>query len=296
MWAGFALAVMAVSLAEASPSSLGDPLCPNPSEVEAQLVRLGVGGGTRPEITVADDKMRVVLRGPDGTTLGSREVEAPTSCHERATVAAVLVATWMGVWPQGDQAPKPPTAPVAEIPPKPAAGAIPGPAEPDRVDLGLSLVSAYDGNAFASGLAVESRWRLLGSLRGFVGLSATTEREKTVGQGRARYTRPALEAGPSLGLGSSRLRGELGLSGRLGLLVLRGKDLPVTHVTTRAVPGAAAALRLVFVGRTLSPFATIGGVYWFGRETAVLDDDLARADLPRWDMEVGVGILWATGP
>jgi len=98
MWA--ALAVMAVSLAEVRPSSSGDPRCPDPSEIEAQLVRLGVGGGTRPEITIADDRMRVVLRGQDGVTLGSREVEAPASCHERATVAAVLVATWMGVWPQ----------------------------------------------------------------------------------------------------------------------------------------------------------------------------------------------------
>jgi hypothetical protein len=133
-------------------------------------------------------------------------------------------------------------------------------------------------------------------LRGFVGLSGTTEREKIVGLGRAGYTRPALEAGPLLGLGSGRVRAELGLSGRLGLLILWGKGLPVTHATTRAMPGAAASLRLVFVGRTLSPFFTVMGATWFGKETAILDDNISTAELPRWDWQVGLGILWARGP
>lgn len=297
MWAGLALAVMVVSLGEASPSPLSEPVCPDPILVEEQLVRLGIAGGTRPEITVVDDKMRVVLLAQDGTTLGSREVEAPVSCQERATVAAVLVATWMGVWPHSDQAVSSP--PVVDNLPKPVVAAIPEPSKPARlhgVDFGFALMGAYDGNGFASGLAVESRWRLLGPLRGFVGFSATTEREKIVGLGRAGYTRPALEAGPLLGLGSGRVRGELGLSGRLGLLILRGKGLPVTHAATRALPGAAALLRLVFVGRTLSPFFTVVGATWFGRETAILDDNLATAELPRWDLQVGLGILWAMGP
>jgi hypothetical protein len=47
--------------------------------------------------------------------LGSREVEAPASCHERATVAAVLVATWMGVWPEGPM-PVPTPAVRQEVP------------------------------------------------------------------------------------------------------------------------------------------------------------------------------------
>ena len=296
MWAGFALVAIAVFFAEASPSPSSTPPCPDPSEVESQLLRLGVRGGTRPEITVADDKMRVVLHGQDGSILGSREVDAPASCHERATVAAVLVATWMGVWSQAQEAEHPPPKPAVRSPPTPAFASGSEPAKPQGADFGLALMSAYDGNEFASGVAIESRWRLLGPLRGGVGLSATTEREKNVGPGRAGYTRPALEVGPSLGLGSSRLRGELGLSGRFGLLILRGKGLPVTHVTTRAVPGMAAWLRLVFAGRTLSPFVTTGGAYWFGKESATLDGYPASAELlPRWDVQIGVGVLWAPG-
>jgi hypothetical protein len=129
-----------------------------------------------------------------------------------------------------------------------------------------------------------------------VALSATTEREIDVGGGHAAYLRPSIDVGPSLGLGSHRVRAEIGLSARLGLLILRGKDLPVTHLTARAVPGLAAGLRLVFVGNSLSPFVTAGGAYWFGRESVKLDDDPATAELPRWDAQVGVGILWARGP
>ena len=296
MWAGVALAVMAVSLAETGPSLSSDSPCPDSSEVEAQLVRLGVEGGARPEITIVGDKMRVVLRGHDGSTFGSREVEAPASCHERATVAAVLVATWMGVWHQADLAARSATMPSAGSTVKPALAA--GSAKPARqrgLELGLALMGTHDGNALAAGLAVESRWRLLGPVRGFVALSAATEREKSVGLARAGYMRPALEAGPLLGIGSSRLRGEIGLSGRFGLLVMRGKGLPVTHVTMRAAPGLAAWLRLVFVGDALSPFFTGGGACWLGRESATLDNNPATAELPRWDIQVGMGILWAPG-
>jgi hypothetical protein len=232
--------------------------------------------------------MRVVLRGQDGLTLGSREVEAPASCHERATVAAVLVATWMGIWPEASKAANPPPSP--GTPQQPATQA-----RESRTEIGLALLGAYDGNAFGAGVASETRWSLLGPLRGFVGLSATTEREKDVGSGHAGYMRPALEVGPALGLGRGRTRGEIGLSGRLGLLILRGKDLPVTYLRTHAVPGAAADLRLVFAGKQLSPFITASGTYWFSRQTVSVDPGVATAELPRWDAQIGLGFLWAPG-
>jgi hypothetical protein len=295
MWVGLVLAAVFASLADISPSPSGGPPCPDPSEVDAQLVRLGVEGGVRPEITVVGDQMRVVLRGQDGLTLGSREVEAPASCHERATVAAVLVATWMGIWPAADPA----ESQSASLSTAMAAATRPGSAKPTRkggTEVALALTGAYDGNALALGLAAETRWRVLGPWRGFVALSATTEREIEVGGAHAAYLRPSIDVGPSLGLGSHSVRAEVGLSARLGLLILRGKDLPVTHLTAHVVPGLAAGLRLVFVGNSLSPFVTAGSAYWFGRESVKLDDDPATAELPRWDAQVGVGVLWARGP
>jgi hypothetical protein len=294
MWVGLVFVAMVVSLAEPGPSLPDEPSCPASGEVKALLSRLGVENA-RPEITVAGDQMHVVLHGKDGLTLGSRTVDAPASCHERATVAAVLVATWMGVWPAGTKPADPPAAAVATAAPPNAPTYPVPPARADGMAFGLVLLSAWDGKGFASGLALESSLRLAGPLRGFVALSATTERELSVGPGRAGYLRPALEAGPSLRLGRGWVRGELTLSGRLGLLVLRGKDLPITHVAIRAVPGLAASLRVLFVGTAVSPFLTVGSAFWLGRERAILDDDLASAELPRWDAMVGLGVSWFGG-
>ena len=76
--------------------------CPSRDAVAAELDRLGAVAALAnlgsPEITVKDTKMRVVLRGRDGSTLGTREVAAPEDCNERATVAAVFIAAWVGAW------------------------------------------------------------------------------------------------------------------------------------------------------------------------------------------------------
>jgi hypothetical protein len=42
--------------------------------------------------------MHVVLRGQDGSMLGARDVAAPEACSQRATVAAVFIAAWVGEW------------------------------------------------------------------------------------------------------------------------------------------------------------------------------------------------------
>jgi len=70
--------------------------------VTAELDRLGASTalavlGT-PEVAIDDKRMRVVLRSRDGSVIGDREVVAPDDCHERASVAAVFIAAWVGVW------------------------------------------------------------------------------------------------------------------------------------------------------------------------------------------------------
>jgi hypothetical protein len=76
--------------------------CPSGDAVAAELDRLGavvaLANLGSPEITVKDNKLQVVLRGQDGSMLGAREVAAPEDCHERATVAAVFIAAWVGAW------------------------------------------------------------------------------------------------------------------------------------------------------------------------------------------------------
>jgi len=100
--------------------------CPRADAIAAELDRLGAAAALAalgsPEVTVEDTKMHVVLRGPDSSKLGAREIAAPEACNERATVAAVFIAAWVGEWttaPLGEkqnskfEAPNPSAAPVS---------------------------------------------------------------------------------------------------------------------------------------------------------------------------------------
>jgi hypothetical protein len=76
--------------------------CPSGDAIAAELYRLGAVAALAtvgsPEVTVKDKTMQVVLRGQDGSMLGAREVAAPEACSERAAVAAVFIAAWVGAW------------------------------------------------------------------------------------------------------------------------------------------------------------------------------------------------------
>jgi len=89
-------------LATAVAASSAGAACPTEEAVAGELDRLGAAAalaalGT-PEVTIDGATMRVVLRGRDGSVMGAREVAAPERCHQRASVAAVFVAAWVGEW------------------------------------------------------------------------------------------------------------------------------------------------------------------------------------------------------
>jgi hypothetical protein len=83
--------------------------CPSGAAIAAELDRLGASAALTAlgssEITIKDTKMHVVLRGQNGSMLGARDVAAPEACNQRAAVAAVFIAAWVGAWT---------TAPLAE--------------------------------------------------------------------------------------------------------------------------------------------------------------------------------------
>lgn len=281
MWV--ALATMFLFTAE-GPLPSGPPACPDPGEVAAQLTRLGVDQDTQPTIEVTGDKMRVMLRGQDGATLGSREVEAPASCHERATVAAVLVATWMGVWPEAPGPAPAPAAPRQE----------PTPLDPTpRASFGLSFLTAVDGNGLAFGAGADTFIRLHGPLHAALTLIATSEREQPIGPAHVGTMRPAIAVGPALALGRGRVRWQLGATGQAGMLLMRGKGLATVHRTTSATFGAGAFLRVLLAGERFSPFVNLGAVTWFGRQRATLDDAPDTALLPRWDAQLALGLSFS---
>jgi hypothetical protein len=105
--------------------------CPSGQAIAAELDRLGASAALAalgsPEVMVEGTKMRVVLRDRDGSIMGTREVAAPEACHERASVAAVFIAAWVGAWSTEPlpnlSHPKPGVAtPAATIADRPRAG------------------------------------------------------------------------------------------------------------------------------------------------------------------------------
>lgn len=275
MWVALATTLFLLVTEGLSPS--GALPCPDPGDVASQLARLGVNQRTQPEIVVTGNKMRVMLRGRDGATLGSREVEAPASCQERATVASVLVATWMGAWPEAHvPAPTPPDSPAPRDP-------------TPRATFGLSFLTALDGNGLAFGGGADAFIYLYGALHAALTLSATTEREQSIGPAQVGYMRPALAVGPALLLGRGRIRWQLGATGQGGMLRMRGKGLSTAHQTTNVTFGAGAFLRVLFAGNRVSPFANLGTVAWFGHQRATLDDAPDTALMPRWDAQLSLG-------
>lgn len=294
---GVGLLLAAVLVAQVSAESgPREVACPNQAELEAELARAGAGGVPTPDLEVDGHRMRVALWGRDGALLGSREVEAPASCGERATVAAVLVATWMGIWP-ASPTPTRAAVPLGEpvLPATPSAIEVPRAASPPArtLELGLQVGGAHDGSGAALAGAVELRRTVTGPLRIVFAASGTSERDRKIGDAHAGYLRPAIELGSAVRVGRGSLQGEIGASARLGLLFVRGKALAIAHRVSHPVPGAAASVRLVLAREQLSPFLAAGFGYWFAGQRLTLDDDGATAQLPRWDVSASLGLLWS---
>lgn len=91
--------------------------CPSGDAVATELDHLGASAALAalgsPGVTVEGTKMRIVLRGWDGAIMGAREVAAPDACHERASVAAVFIAAWVGAWSVEDANDSKPPSPIS---------------------------------------------------------------------------------------------------------------------------------------------------------------------------------------
>lgn len=276
MW----LALLATLLAQ--PDAGGS--CPSDAAVRAELAKLSAEQ-LQPEVAVTGNRMHVVLRDGAGLVLGERDVEPATDCHERATQVAVLAATWMGSW-AAESAPTPP------VPPPPP----PLPPPQSRHEISLIGLAAHDGNAGALGGQLMAQTALSSvAWRGLVAVSVLTERQATVVPGSAGYFRAAADLGPALRWQGRGAFIEAALAGRLALLRLQGKGLAVTHSSLLVAPGVNSFVRAGLHGRTVSAFLFVGGVVWLNRYELILDNAQTRAELPRLDAVLGLGMGWAFG-
>jgi hypothetical protein len=278
--------------------------CPSANAIAAELDRLGASAALAalgsPEVTVTDTKMQVVLRGQDGSRLGAREIAAPEACNERATVAAVFIAAWVGEWntaplaekqnskleaPSHDAAPASSSAVRAETRLKPES----------RVEIAGLGFGTHDGDAGTYGAGLLVGYRPRGALALAALFEGTGQRERTLGPGLAGYRTFRLGVGAGVLRKWGRVFGDVGIFPELTLLTLNGKRLQSGRAAT--VWGAAADLRarLGFNWGRVAPFLFTGGSYALRGERLTLDDRQQNVTLSRWNFSVGAGLAFLFG-
>ena len=261
--------------------------CPRADAVAAELDRLGATASLAVlgshEVTVEGARMRVVLRGRDGSILGSREVAAPEACDERASVAAVFVAAWVGAWS---------TNPMPNLPSRePSTNAAIQTRRSPTVEIAGLAFGTHNGDAGTFGAGVFASYAISDALTVAALLETTGERETTVGPAMATYRTSRLGVGVGLRRRWGRLFGELGSFPELTLLAANGKPLVVPRKVTTW--GAALEVRGrtgLVLGRFL-PFLFVGASSALRAERLTLDDYPADATtLSRWNFSAGAGL------
>jgi len=278
------------------------PGCPERRAVEQELDRLGAPPalaqtGT-PDVSVDAGGMRIVLRGRDGKVLGMREVAAPEACQERAVVAAVVIAAWLGEWSAaepGAAAPAPPSAPsvlvrAPALPPAPSAGAR----APARIELAAfgSVVHDGDVGTWAAGgelaYGLGDRFSVTG--RGH----ATGERTQALGPGQAAYRSLGFGAGISWRRWLSRaVLLDAGGGPEALRTALRGEGLSAPRDGTAWSLAIDARIRLGLRLGPVVPFVQGGAAYLLATPKLTLDDRPETLTLSRWNVAAGLGLLFS---
>jgi len=279
----FAIATVLMAAAAEGP-------CPATDDVEAELGRLGASSALSDqrsvEVSVQNGRMRVVLRDRLSGASAAREVAAPSDCHERALVVAVLVAAWSTPWKQEEPTLQQQTPPDRKAPeevfeaPRKTVG-----------ELAAFGFGAGDGNAVAGSIGAEGGVRLGGAVLAGVA-QMTSPRDRVIGSASATYS--SLVAGVSLGWhhdwGNWWARPELAaLAVRWSL---QGKDLSISHSATDWGFGLDGRLRFGVAFANWAPFAFVALQRTITREQLVLDNRPDATDVPAWNLGVGLGLAF----
>ena len=292
--------------------------CPSRGAVASELDRLGASTAIAalgsPEVAIVGKTMRVVLRGRDGSVIGAREVTAPNTCQERASVAAVFMAAWAGVWstvsqPAGrvNSSPGPGTgAPLRPVqvsslrvpasPPRGPEHTMPKQPNPGpTVEVAGLIFGTHDGNTAALGGGVLAGYHLGETLAVSALVETVTARQAALGPGLADYRISRLGIGVDVTRRWERVFVEVGLVPELTMFTGSGQRLLTAHSATTW--GAALDLRgrlgLAF-GR-LVPFLFAGGSGMLRAERLTLDGSAQNTTLSRWSVSAGVGLAFLFG-
>jgi hypothetical protein len=279
---------------------VGEGACPAPADVSRRLAELvpvaAVPAAPRmARLSRVGDSLRVVLAGADGQRLGERDLPANESCADLAAAVAVVIAAWEAqidprVTSRVDlPAPAAPvTAPVLAVQAKPAPPR-PGPA----FDLGLGLIASLTGGQLAPGARLGA-WIAPAGWRIGIGVAAaaTTARAEPVAPppAAARWTRLAFGLGPETRFGAGQTTVGARLHALAALLQVEGVGLPTTASDSSAQFGAGMGLHIGRPWGNATPWIGADVLIWPGRERLVITGVSAQGELPRFEVQLAIGL------
>jgi hypothetical protein len=257
--------------------------CPSHEQVDAELVRMGeqaaVAKVGRFEVTGQGPALQITIRDHAGEILGTREVEAPDGCAQRASVAAVVLAAWAASWGHTALGPRP-------APPEPAirnfeiAGWAGGHHDGDSAAVGAGL---------SAGLRFHVNWGVAvsGEMLG--------QRQVGLGPGEAAYSSFRLGMGPTWRVSRGALWTDLGLSPQLVRLSLAGKNLGVSRDAVLWRVAGQVRARVGWSWGSAALFVVASGSRALVRDRLILDDAPDKTTLAPWDVSIGAGLAFSFG-
>jgi hypothetical protein len=286
---------------------VGDGDCPSVAEVTRRLGELapardGQGApGHRAQLSRVEDAVHVELLSARGERLGERDLAAGASCSDLAGAIAVVIAAW-----EADLDPRLAarvSLPAPPSTPAPAAVAVeappPMPRPPPAFDVGLALLASLSGGQVAPGARIGGWLAPAGSRLGLgVSMSAVTTRAEAVGprSDAARWSRVAFAAGPQARFHAGRTTLDTQLQALAAVLRVEGVGLTTNQAGTAAQLGMAAGVHAGRWWGNARPWIGVDLLFWPGRDRLEIAGQSAHGELPRLEVQFGVGVSVGRAP
>lgn len=299
------VSVTAASVAVAALRVLVEGGCPPVAAVEARIVALDAAVMSQPAVAhlePLDELLRVEVRSSSGALLVVHDLAIGPSCEDLAAAAAVVIATALGSSPSGGEQPAigPVMIPLPVLP-KPLVSKPPR-RPPLSLELGLSVGMEVSwprpgGGGFLWGSlspmtkeGQPSRWGLM------VLLGGTSLKQQQLRHGSVDWTRIEASLGPRLRLGFRSWLCDLFATVTPALVLLRGRDLPVTFDSQGFDLGLGGGVRFGARLGSLLPFAalTATGFVREQRLQVLGSEDSER--LPPFAVHISLGLGGLTLP
>jgi hypothetical protein len=275
------------------PSVTSDSGCPSAAAVTAGLA--GLLPGNDPGVAVASivtqDDRQLVKLSSEGEPVGSRELPRQPDCQTRALDAALIIAAWLDAMPARTFEPAEAVSPERRKP-EPESDEDEHPA---RLWVGLGVLGMLDPMGANLGLTAEFAVdQAVGPFGLAVATSAALARDVSVGQGTARWWRPALQAALRLPFAAGDWTLEASAGPVFGLIVLQGRGYDENSKDVVTSWGAGAGLRSQHTWERCRLWVELGGRLWPETQrirSEVQDVKATRTrDLPLWEATLGLGV------